>query len=458
MDVRLSLASPRRRRVLKFVVPIFISLSAAIAFAQQQLYDLPPATDTREDTVSNPVTLAQPPERKSPNYVNFFAFANGVYDSSSPVLQSGEPNTGLSNVGGWGFEVGGGVTAYHDFNRGSIALSYRGAYRDYQSSVYPSGSDQNLSFLFRKALTNRWALTYAQAAGIFLNGGSYFSLQTSRTSSLNLNPYSESTKFLSSSVTLSYQQTMRLSYEVGGDFYLTRYGGSGPFGTTGVGGSASVLYRVTRRTTVSGTYSHTYYTYQQGAGLSNADNVYLTLSHDFSSRWHGGISAGMSRTDSSGVLRTPAFFLLNGELFSAYVLGKYKQTSIFPFFQGTLTRAWKRSQFTVNIGQDVSSGNGLFLASRDQFVNGFYSYGTRKWNIGFGGDYSRLSSLSNAARPYSSETLSSSLGYSLTRYLGLNLRYFYTDYANIGAFAGRVDNRISFGFVLNSKDVPITLF
>jgi hypothetical protein len=350
------------------------------------------------------------------------------------------------------------VTAYHDFNRGSLALSYRGAYRNYQSSSYPSGTDQNLSFLFRKALNKRWRFTYEQAAGIFLNGGSYYSLQTGSTSSLGLNPYTQSTKFLSSSVTLSYQQSMRLSYELGGDFNLNRYGGLGPFGTTGVGGSAAALYRLTRRTTFSGTYSHTYYTYQHNAGTSGADNIYLTLSHDFSSRWHGGISGGLSRVDSSGTVETPTVFVLNGQRFTGYVPGPYQRASIFPFVEGTLSRAWRQSQFTVNLGQDVSSGNGLFLTSRNEYVNGFYSYRTRQWSFGAGGNYSRLSSVANTAQPYSSRTLSSSVGYSLTRHLGLNLRYFYTDYAHIGSVPGRIDNRISFGFVVNSKNVPITLF
>ncbi|MBV9302667.1 MAG: hypothetical protein JOY62_04760 [Acidobacteriaceae bacterium] len=443
---------------MKSAVFALFSMFAGVAFAQDPAYNLPPTTDTREDTVNNPVTLAQPVEHGSPNYVNFFAFANGVYDSSSPVFQSGQSQSGSPSAAGWGIEAGGGVTAYHDFNHGSLALSYRGAYRDYESSLYPNGTDQSLSFLLRKALNKRWGFTYAQAAGIFLNGGTYYSLQAGSTSSLNLNPYSQSTKFASSSITFSYQQTMRLSYEFGGDFNVNRYGGLGPFGTTGVGGSASMLYRLTRRTTVSGTYSHTYYTYQSNAGITDADNLYLTLSHDFSSRWHGGISAGVSRTDSSGTVETPGLFLINGELLAGYVAGPYKRISTFPFFQGTLSRVWRRSQFTVNAGQDVSSGNGLFLASRNEYANGFYSYGTRKWNIGFGGNYSRLSSVANSAVPYSSRTLSNSVGYSLTRYVGLNLRYFYTDYGHIGLVPGRIDNRVTFGFVFNSKDVPITLF
>lgn len=443
---------------MKFFTILILSLSIGSAFAQQQSAELPPETQTREDSTSNPVTLAQPAENPSPNYVNLFAFANGVYDSSSPVYQSSQFGNAGPNEGAWGLEAGAGATAFHDFNRGSLALSYRGSYRDYQNSIYPSGTDQNLSLLLSKALTRRWSFTYSQAAGIFLNGGSYYSLQPSQSSSLELNPYTQTTKFLSSSSTFAYQQTLRLSYEVGGDFYFTRYGGAGPFGTTGGSGSLSVLYRLTKRTTAAGTYSHSYYTYQANAGSSNADNVYLTLSHDFSARWHGGLSAGLSRVDSSGTIQTPALFLLGQQLLTVYVPGSYRQISTFPYFQATVSRAWRQSLFTVNGGQNVNSGNGIFLTSRNQYLNGFYSYGLRQWNIGFGGNYSRLQSLASAASPYRSGTLSGSLGYSLNRYLGLNLRYYYTDYGSLGSIAGRVDRRVSFGFVFNSKNVPVTLF
>jgi hypothetical protein len=66
--------------------------------------------------------------------------------------------------------------------------------------------------------------------------------------------------------------------------------------------------------------------------------------------------------------------------------------------------------------------------------------------------------VSNAATPYSSLTFSSSLGYFLMRHLGLNLRYDYADYGSFGSIAGRIDNRVTFGFVVSSKNVPATLF
>jgi hypothetical protein len=445
--------------VFKFSILVLASICVPLALAQdaQQPIDTPPQTGTRQDKTSNPVSLAQPAEGLR-NYVNFYAFGSGVYDSTFPVYQGGQFNNPSADQGAWGYEVGGGVTGNHDFKRSTLSLSYRGGYRNYEGSIYPSGTDQNLSLYFTRALSTRWTFWLSQAAGMFLNGGTYFSLQPSQSNSLQLNPYTQGTKFLSSSLTLSYQQSMRLSYELGGDFFLSRYGGAAPFGNTGGSGSASMLYRLTRRTTTSGTYSHGYYMYQGRAGQSNSDSAYLTLSHDFSARWHGGISAGVNRVHSSGTVLLPFALLANNSIVNVYIPGRYDQSTTFPYFQATVSRAWKRSQFTINAGQNVNAGNGIFLTSRNDFANGFYSYGRQKWNFGFGGNYSRLTSVSNAATPYSGLSFSSSLGYFLMRHLGLNLRYDYANYGSFGPIGGRIDNRVTFGFVISSKNVPATLF
>jgi hypothetical protein len=63
--------------------------------------------------------LAQPLEPVH-NFVNFYAFGNGVYDSTFPVYQSGQFNNPTSDQGAWGYEVGGGVTASHEFKHGSL--------------------------------------------------------------------------------------------------------------------------------------------------------------------------------------------------------------------------------------------------------------------------------------------------------------------------------------------------
>lgn len=438
---------------LRFLL-IPVLAGAAVA---QQAPDEPPQTQTPADVTSSPVTLSRPYEQPS-NYFNFYAFANAVYDSTNPIFAPGEPQTSTGSSG-WGGDFGGGFTGYHQFHQGSLAVSYRGSYRDYQTTSYPSGTDQNLSLLFQKRLSRRWTLTFSQAAGIFLYGGTYFAVQPAEANPIVLNPFSTETRFLQSSVTLSYQQTRRLSYEISGDLYITRYNTSAAYGTTGGAGSGAVLYRVTRRTTVSGTYSHTNFDYQRGGGSSSIDTVYGTLSHDFSRRWNLGISGGFSRIHASGVVTVPVSIALGGSVLTGYVTGPYNTVSIIPYVQGTVSHNWRHSQLSVTGGQTITSGNGFFLTARDLGVTGYYSYTlSRQSNIGIGGSFARLSSMANAAGSYSTGTFGASYGYNMTRHIGFNLRFDHLRYGSFVAYPGLSDNRVSFGVVFNSKNVPITLF
>lgn len=432
---------------------VLLLFSVGSLVAQQPPVVTPPQTGTPVDTTTNPVTLAVPLEGGH-NFFNFYLFGDGVYDVNS-FQAAGTPSSG-----GFGVDVGGGVSGYHEFSTGDIALSYRGGYRDYQSSLFPSGTDQNLSFQFKKTLTRRWSLIYSQSAGIYLYGGTYFALQPTQTNFIDTNPFSTETRFLSSSISLAHQQTRRLSFSVEGDFFLARYNINTAIGDTGVSGSGSVYYRVSRHMTVSGTYSHTYVGYQRGVGNTSVDSGYLTLSRDLPSRWHLGVSGGFSRVNSNGTAVIPVPIAIGNEILTAYYIGKFHQVGFLPFFQGTLSHNGHWSQFSITGGESVTPGNGFFLASRTIGVSGFYSYPwSRSTNLSFGGGYSRLSSLSNTtATVYSTSSFSASLGHNLTRHIGVNARYDFIDYGVFAGFSGRTDNRFSFGFVFNSKNVPITLF
>lgn len=440
---------------VKFV-PIMISFVCAGAlFAQQPGPTTAPQTQTPGDTLTNPVTLATPYDATERNYFNFYGYVDAVYDSNE-YLNSSSPS-GSEN--GWGVEGGAGVTGYHEFSTGNLALSYRGGYRDYESSLYPSGTDQSLAFVFRKQLSKHWSFAFTQSAGLYLYGGTYFSVQPNLSNFVETSPFSPRTRFIGDSLSLAYQQTRRLSYEFTGDFYLVRYSNGVQYGNTDVSGSGSVLYRVSRRSTLSATYSHTYFQFQHGAGQSDTDTAYLTLSRDLPNRWHVGVSGGISHSTSSGVVELPATFLLGTQVLTGYEIGHYNSSVNLPYFQGTVARSLRHSTVAVTGGESVTPGNGFFLDSRNIGVSGLYSYTWRKANVGVGGYYSRLSSIANSVgSAYSSASVSANYSYQVFRFVGTNFRYDYVEYGGFSGFPGRTDNRVSFGIVVSSKNVPMTLF
>ncbi len=431
----------------KFYIFLIPALAATTALAQQTSQD--------NQGAFNPVSLAS--EFFEHDFVNFYAFADGVYDSYAPSLQ----NSGqTSNTGGFGWDAGGGVSAYHAFHDSSLSLSYRGAYRDYRSTLFASGTDQDLSLSYVKRLNRRWSISFSEAAAIFLYGGTYFSVEPSQTGIVPNNPFAPETKFLASSVGLSYQQTRRLSYSFGGSFFLQRYNYPQAVGTTGGSGSVSVFYRITSRSTVGGTYSHAYYGYQRNAGQAQVDSAYASITHQFHRHWTASFSGGITRSNISGTALVPVTLQLpGGGTVGGYTVGPYSQIAHFPSFSGSVSRAFRKWQVSGSAGQGVVSGNGYFLASKDQYLNGVFSYSWRRSNFSAGGGFFRLSSVANSvSSSYSSGSFSASYGVVLHRYFGTSLRYDYVHYGNLNPYAGIADNRLSFGVTFSSKSIPLTLY
>ena len=424
--------------------------SSVLAFGQQTTGTTPEVPPAPANAPSTPVSLVQSPEG-NPNLLNLSVGGAFVYDDNT--------------LGGYkGGDVDWGAIIDHRLEGGSLSLNYRGDYRDYNGVQGYSGTDQFLAFALQKALNRRWSITISESGGIYLYGASYFSLQPLQTNALQVNPYSFRTEFSSSAFSATYQKSLRLSYTGSVSYFLSRYSGNSPFGMTGVSASGSVAYRITARTTLSGTYSFSDFQYQNLGGTAQIHTGYATLSHQFRNRWNILGSAGVSRSESSGTINLALSPILAQLLGTSYVTGHYDTATIFPYFQASASRQVSRhTSVSISGGQSVSPGNGVYLASKALNASGYFSYTWRLASIGFGGTYNRYGSVSNSAQAYRTAGFSASYGYPLTQHIGLNLRYDFIDYSTPGATINSVspfdrDNRFTVGVAWNSKAVPITLF
>ncbi len=430
----------------------FFALSPFVFAQQQPLPRSEPQAQTPADNGSIPATLIQPIERAA-NYLNLYVFFDGTYDNATSPL--GGPNVSGLAVGG-----GGGISANHDFATGTFQMSYRGDYRSYADPEYTGGTDQNLTLLYRKVLNRRWTFSFNEAAGIFPEGTAF--LQPSQTTSANIlqtSPFSTNLKFTGTSVALAYKQTARLSYEFTGSYYIMRYNSPLSYGNNDASGTGSALYRLTRDTTVSGTYQLNSFRYQHNAGSANSNTVYATLSHNLANHWTVGASAGATYTTDSGVVRLPESFQYGQYIIPVIVEGHYKQKSTLPYFQGTLARTYKHQLLSLSGGESVTPGNGFFLASRNLGVSGLFSHTAARSNISAGGYYSRLTSISTTASSEINTTdLQVSYSYDVIRHLGTNVRYDHINYNTVGGYRGTSDNRVTFSVYFTTKDIPVALF
>jgi hypothetical protein len=390
------------------------------------------------------------------DFINVFAFGNGLYDTELPQLT---PSGSNIYGGAWGYDVGGGLTGGHNFKDGVFSISYRGDYRHYQNNGYGNGTNQNLALLFTKRLSRHWSVQMQGGGGIISYGGEFYTSEPTAGPSVLTNPLSSSSRYANAGATLTYEQTRRLSYTFGGQFFYNSYNYSGAFSSKGLSGTVSANYRTTARTTVGATYSRSYFTYGGALGSTTIDGGFLTLSHLFPQHWTISLSAGIDHTHAHGVITQPIELLIGQQLVTGFITGPYNTSSNSPSYQGTISRNMHHSSFAVSGGQGVNAGNGTYLTSKDQFVSTTYSLTRRLTNLSFGGGYTRLTSIANTiTNKYSTATFSVSYGFNLVKYVSADLRYDFVHYDNLFQLNGLNESRFTFGFSFSSKSVPLTLF
>lgn len=428
---------------------VLLSALAASAFAQEP-------TQMDNPINYNPVTLASQFFEHN-NYFNYYALLNGMYDSYAPTYNT---TTGQqTNNGSFGYSVGGGLSAYHSFRRATLSVSYSGTYRNYNSPLFQNGTDQNLALAFTRRLGRRWTLGLSANAGTVLYGTGYFGTASEGPNAIATNPFSANTRYASAGVSLAYQQTRRLSYVVSGTFFLQRYSFVNAIGATGGAGSFGVNYRVTARTTVGANYGFSAFTYQFGSGDSQLHSISVSVSHLFPHNWFLSVNGGVTHSNVNGFISIPVSALTGNVGAGGFVVGQYNTSSNFPSFGATVTRIFRRFQLSASGGQSINSGNGYYLASRNQYLNGNYSKSFRRSNFSFGGNWYRLESAANTVTySYSAAGVAASYSYQLMRYLGSNFRYDWVRYGNLTPYPSIIDNRLSFGLIFSSRSIPATLY
>ena len=423
------------------------------AFAQVGDTQAPPNTAVPGP---NPlVTLAS--EFFDHDYFNVYAFGDGILDTNNPTLNAAGQTV---NTLGTGFDLGGGLNLYHQWRGAQLSVSYSGAYRQYQNANYDNGTTQSLSVAYNQRLSRHLSMNVFLGAGEFLYGQTFLTGTASEGAVVASNPFSPITRYASGGVALTYQQTRRLSYSVTGNIFLNRYNFPGAIGTTGLAGSGSVNYRVTARDTISASYAHSYFAYQRNAGNASADQVGGTWTHSFRNRLSVSVFGGEARSYATGTVTVPVTLIIDNQAVGGYVTGTYRQTAYLPSYSGTVSRYFRRSALSVSAGEGIAgSGNGYFLASKSEYINGLYSYSWRHQNFSASGSWFRISSISNTvSSKYDTALFNASYGRNLMRFFGIFLRYSYVRYGALAPLSATHDNQIAFGFNFSSRSVPLTLF
>jgi hypothetical protein len=429
---------------LKQFVALLFAFGSAVALAQTPASAPPSAIGAASRATSLVSSFF------NGDYFDATGFFDGVFDTTQQAVNA--PNTG-----GAGFDVGGAISSSKTFRDSALSLSYRGEYRDYGPSFGGTGTNQSLNFAYTKRMGLRWTLLFHTNAGITSYGTTNYSFNGD--TALN-NPFSLSTRYLASGVTLAYRQTQRLTYTISGDFFLNRYTYPGATGATGGIFSGSARYMLTPRTSLAATYSHDQIWYQLGAGTSQIDGAFISGTHRFGRDWDVELSGGASHVHTEGLFRQPAQLVVDGQTITVIELIPYNTTKVVPTVRGAITK--RIGQYTLRgaASRGVNPGNGTYLTSSSTMISGYVSrnFG-RLSTLTVAGGYTTLESIAKTiTQGYSQDTFTVHYSRVLFPHISTNVNYSYYRYGSLLGFSGRSDNRFTFGVAFSTKSVPMTLF
>jgi uncharacterized protein YaaQ len=432
----------------KVVFSLAVILSAGLVLAQDNVP--PPPGNTAPPLLQRPYEAAR-------DFFNYYALANVVYDTNGYYVTNNQ-SPGSST----GMELGGGISGYHQWRTSELSLSYRGLYRSYFSNSYADGNNQSLVADFQKSWKH-WKIQFDEAGGILFNQGSvYGSAAPSITNPgviVQANAFSTESRFSSSTASLTYIKSLRWSFTGTGSFLIDRFNSGYSVGYNDTTGQFTTNYRLTKRTTIGGSFSHSYYQYQRGNGNNNVDSVFATVSHYFGEHTQVSASAGGTRSSGQGAVIYPIAVNVNGVNEIIFALVRYHTTNYLPYFALSASKEFKHTSLVFQGTEAVTPGNGQFLTSRSLSLGGEVVRQLRRSNLSIGAFFNHIGSVSSGFGTSAADTrgIDASYSYNLRRHLGVNVRYDYLNFSQFGSYDGRGDSRFTFGFYLESKDIPIGL-
>ena len=315
----------------------------------------------------------------------------------------------LANLNSSYLTLAWGVSGTHSWKHTKLGLDYRGSLSHYfQGSSFDSLSQAFLLGLTQH-ITRHISLTLRENAGMFTQAFGLGSLsQTvpfdpSQSYIPTTTFFDNRTYYLSSQADLKIQKSARLSFDLGGDNFLTRYRAAGLIGVTGLGARGDVEYRVSRRSTIGAAYNYQDYFFNGQYGSADVHTAAATFSTALAAKLEFSASVGASRIEQTFIQSVPVDPVI------AALLGVSSTTEIAHFISWIptggvrLSQVFRQGVLYVNAERGVTPGNGLFTTSYTDTVTAGYTYtGVRRWSLNALSAYNRSKSVGNFNGYYSS--------------------------------------------------------
>jgi hypothetical protein len=344
------------------------------------------------------------PEIKFRPFVEITAgYETGLSGVAVTDAQGNLPNADSYDLGlTWG------ISGSHNWKHTRLGLDYRGSLEHFQQQTTYDSITQAFLLSFTQQITRHISLSLRESAGMFTRAFGLGSL--SQTVSFDPSQsyipttdfFDNRTYYLSTQADLKIQKTARLSFDLGGDNFLTRYRAKGLVGSNGLGARGDVQYRIARRTTIGAAYNFEHFGYSGQFGGVDVHGFGGTFSRALTAKLEFSATLGASRIEQTFIQNVAVDPVI------ATLLGVSNTTEIAHFVSWIptgnlrLSQVFRQGVAYLGAGRTVVPGNGLFTTSYSYYVSGGYTYtGVRRWSFSSLASYDRSRSVGNFIGLYS---------------------------------------------------------
>ncbi len=339
----------------------------------------------------------------------FFEVA-AVYDTGLAGV-SVDSQGQLGTTAAAGIQIAGGVSGSHAWRHTTVGLDYHGDFTHYDKTTFFDGVDQKLMLNIRHQFSRHVLLNLRESAGLFDRNYGLGVIQQavpfdpSQAVIPTTDFFDNRTLYSDTQADLIYQRSARLSFDIGGDDYITRRRSAALYGVTGYAARGDVQYRISRRTTIGASYRYDHFSFTK---IFSSTDLH-TLTGSFATRLSKTLEltgyAGITRAETKFVQTVPVDPAIAALLGITSVQQVVYALRYVPNINVRFSRTVHNGIFYINGGRQITPGNGLFLTSDTTNAGGGYTYtGLRNWSFSIYGNYNRNTSLGNIPGNYGGES------------------------------------------------------
>jgi len=268
---------------------------------------------------------------------------------------------------------------------------------------------------------------------------------------------------LSSAGGFTYQKSARTSFSMSGGALTLQHRGRGLVGANVFQAQGSMMYKLNRRQGIGVNYNFTTFNYRRDFGEGYINSSMVIYNHQVSPRWIVTLAGGLYRVESERLARVavdPFIAALTGQ---TAVIEAFHSINLGVATDVAISGRFRRSSLSVGYSRGIAPGNGVLLTSRQDAVNGQYSFlGLRNWSLGLSGSYLRFSALTQLIAPFESYWAGVGASRRLTSFLHFNSNagMIRSNLLRIQSGSGFQQDRfmVMGGIVFSPGDLPLSLF